>query len=232
MQRAIHLNIAPPFYGMRICHEVENPTSYMPIIWCELTTSWKWCHIMLLSFSYLGPRRKCKLLGSRILLPTNLSLWLQCLLGLDLIYTHPTPQQHALLDFKIPIWMSNHNQPLATNEPDEFWNNQLKFKTLAKITIHFRGIYIIYLKSIMKTKRITIFDRLDCKTLGFRSIMSKNHPNMSKSPIVIQFSCFMVDMSTPTHIHPLIWRSHTTSLRCCEWALCDHWQRGSLPLEV
>ena len=45
-----------------------------------------------------------------------------------------------------------------------------------KITDQFRGIYGIYLKLIMKNRKIRTYNRLDLETLGFGPVMIKFSP--------------------------------------------------------
>ena len=48
--------------------------------------------------------------------------------------------------------MIGNNGQLVTNEPVDFVNNQLEFKTKGKINSHFRGIYRIYPNLIQENR--------------------------------------------------------------------------------
>ena len=56
-------------------------------------------------------------------------------------------------------------------------NNRLKFKTVGKITDHFRGIYGIYPNSIKEHRMMWTCNRLDLQTLGSQPVMLKNLPD-------------------------------------------------------
>jgi hypothetical protein len=80
------------------------------------------------------------------------------------------------IHFWLAYAMTGDNQPLVTDEPDEFEIKPVEVHNFWKNTHHFRGIYRIYLKLIKKTQKITTCNRLNLDTLGFGLIMPQKSP--------------------------------------------------------
>ena len=83
--------------------------------------------------------------------------------------------------------MIGENRQLVTNEPVEFWEIPVEVQDCRKITDHYRGIYRIYPNLIKENRRMSICNRLDLQTLGFRPVMPKNLPDHWREPS--SFNC-------------------------------------------
>ena len=82
--------------------------------------------------------------------------------------------------------MANDRGGLAVgyNEPVEFVKEPVEVQDCRKITVHFRGIYRIYPKSIKENRRMSTCNwRLDLQALvESQPIMPKNLPDHCKWP--------------------------------------------------